>query len=103
MIIALLILVPIAGVTGWAFSQFRPSNAERKTVLRFNLGALGIATLLAVGWCVRTYIVMSPTVDRAWWPIISVLGVLVLFPLVLAIAAVVRNRTIFRKRKGGAS
>ncbi len=103
MIVALLILVPIAGVAIWAFFRFGPSNAERKTVLRFNLGALGVALLVAVVWCVRTYVVMSPTVDAAWWPVISALGALVLFPVVLAIAAVVRNFVIFRRREGPAS
>ena len=91
MVVALLILVPIASVAVWAFFRFGPSNTERKTVLRFNLSALGIALLLAVAWCVRTYLVMSPTVDAPWWPIISALGALALFAFVLGVAAVVRN------------
>jgi hypothetical protein len=46
---------------------------------------------------------MSPTVDAAWWPLIAALGVLVLFPLVLAVAAAVRTFIVFRSREGGAS
>jgi len=91
MVVAFLILVPIAGVAVWAFFRFGPAGAERKAVLRFNLSALGIALLLGVAWCVRTYLVMSPTVDAPWWPTISALGALALFAFVLGVAAVVRN------------
>jgi hypothetical protein len=52
MILALLIVVPIAGVAIWAFFRFSPSNAEPRTARRFNLAALSLAHLLAVAWCV---------------------------------------------------
>ena len=103
MVVALLIFVPIAGVVIWAFLRFGPSYAERKLLRRFNLAAFSIALLLAIAWCVRTYLVMSPTVDAAWWPAISVLGAIVIFPLVLVAAAVVRNVIVFRSRESRAS
>jgi ACR3 family arsenite efflux pump ArsB len=69
-------------------------------VLRFNIGALVVALVLAAGWSLRTYLVMSPTVDAAWWPIISVLGVLIIIPLVLGLAAGLRTLVLFRRSVG---
>ena len=100
MILALLVLVPIAGVVIWAFFRRSPSGAQPSTVLRFNVGALVVALALAAGWSVRTYLVMSPTVDAAWWPVISVLGALIIIPLVLGLAAALRTFVLFRRSIG---
>jgi ACR3 family arsenite efflux pump ArsB len=67
---------------------------------RFNVGALVVALAVAAGWSVRTYLVMSPTVDVAWWPVISVLGALIIIPLVLGLAAAVRSFVMFRRSVG---
>jgi hypothetical protein len=95
----LLLLVPIAGAVVWAFFHFSPS-APRPAILRFNLAATILALALAIAWSVRTYWVMSPTADAPWWPIISFLGALVVIPLVLALAAAVRNLVLFRRGHG---
>ena len=100
MIVALLVLVPIAGVVVWAFFRRSPSGAQSRMVLRFNVGALVVALALAAGWSVRTYLVMSPTVDAPWWPVISVLGALIVIPLVLGLAAALRSFVLFRRRVG---
>lgn len=97
MIAALLILLPVVGVVAWAFFRFAPIHADGKAVLRFNLLSLTVALLLAAAWSVRTHLVMSPTVDSAWWPVISVLGSLIIVPLVLALAAILRNFVMFRR------
>lgn len=100
MIVALLVLVPIAGVVIWAFFRPSPSGAQSRMVLRFNIGALVIALALAGGWSVRMYLVMSPTVDAAWWPVISILGALIIIPLVLGLAAALRSFVLFRRSIG---
>ena len=100
MIAALLILVPIAGVVVWTFFRLSPSGAQSRTIARFNIGALVIALALAAGWSVRTYLVMSPTVDAAWWPVISVLGTLIIIPLVLGVAAALRTFVLSRRSFG---
>lgn len=97
MIMALLILVPVVGVTAWAFFRFSPAHAERRRVLQFNVVSVIVALAIAGAWTVRTYLVMSPTVDSAWWPVISVLGALVAIPLVLVLAAILRNLLVFRR------
>ena len=100
MIAALLILLPAVGVVGWAFFRFAPVHPDRKAVRRFNLVSLTAALLLAAAWSVRTYVVMSPTVDSAWWPVISLLGALTIVSLVLGLAAILRNLVVFRSDAG---
>jgi hypothetical protein len=100
MLLALLILLPITGIAIWAFLRFGPAHAERMPLRRFNLAAVSAGLLLAIAWCVRTYLVMSPTVDAGWWPVIAALGALALFSLVLAVAALARNFIVFRSREG---
>ena len=101
MVAALLILVPVVAVVAWAFFRFSPDHAERKRVLVFNVASLIVALAIAAAWTVRTYLAMSPTVDSAWWPVISVLGALVVIPLVLALAAIVRHFLVFRRGAAG--
>lgn len=96
MIVALIILLPLLGVVAWAFFRFTPIHADRGKVLRFNRWSLAVALLLAVAWSVRTYLVMTPSVDSGWWPVISVLGALIIVPLVLALAAILRNFVLYR-------
>jgi hypothetical protein len=98
---ALLILVPVVAVVGWAFFRFSPTHADRRRVLLLNIASLIVALAMAAAWTVRTYVVMSPTVDSAWWPVISVLGALVVIPLVLALAAIVRNFLVFPREAQG--
>lgn len=97
MIAALLILLPVVGVVGWAFFRSAPIHADQKAVLRFNLFSLAVALLFAAAWTVRTYLVMSPGVDSAWWPVIAVLGGLIIIPLVLALTGILRNFVVFRR------
>jgi hypothetical protein len=91
MIVALFVLVPIAGMTIWAFFRYAPARGQPRALRRFNSGAVVAAFLIAAAWSVRTYIVMSPTEDAAWWPVISLLGALAIVPVVLGIAAVIRT------------
>jgi len=95
-----LILVPLVAVVGWAFFRLTPVHADRRTVLRFNVGTLALSAMLAVVWCVRTYVVMSPTEDSGWWPVISVLGAVVIITLVLALAAILRTVVVSRRGAG---
>ena len=100
MIAALFILLPAVAVVGWAFVRFAPIHSDRKAVLRFNLVSLTVAVLLAAAWSVRTYVVMSRTADSAWWPVIAVLGALAIVPVVLGVAAILRNLVVFRRGTG---
>lgn len=98
MITSLLILLPLLAASLYAFFRFAPSHADNRAVRRFNVLSFAIAVLLAVAWVIRTYVVMTPTVDSAWWPVISLLGALFILPTTLAVAAIARNFVVFRQR-----
>lgn len=91
MIVALVVLILIAGLVIWAFFRFSPPGAPPRTALPFNVGALVVALALAAAWSVRTYLVMAATVDAPWWPVISLLGALLIIPSVLGLAALLRK------------
>ncbi len=101
MVAALLILVPVLALAAWAFFRFAPAHAECKRLFFFNIASLIVALAIAAAWTVRTYLVMSSTVDSPWWPVISALGALVVIPLVLTLAAIVRNFLVFRRGAAG--
>ena len=101
MVFALVIVIPVVVIAVWAFFRFSPAHADQKRVFLFNVASLLVTLAAAAGWTLRTYLVMSSTVDGAWWPIISFLGILVLITLVLALAGFMRNFIVFRRRLGG--
>lgn len=90
--------MPLLALAVWMFVRLVPVHADRTAMRRFNVLSLAVTVLLAVAWSVRTYIVMSSTVDSDWWPVISLLGTLAIVPVTLAIAFVARNFVVFRER-----
>jgi glucose-6-phosphate-specific signal transduction histidine kinase len=100
-ITALLILVPVVAIATWAFLRYSRRRGDGQAIRWINLTSLAAALLLAVAWSVRTYAVMSATIDAPWWPIISLLGALVIIPLVLGVAGVVRHVVRGRRRGAG--
>ena len=89
MILALLVLFPLLAISAWVFYRFTPSAIEGD-VQRYNGTAVLVGALLCVGWSVRTYFQMVGTVDRSWWPVVSALGSMAIFPVWLILAAVLR-------------
>jgi len=89
MILALLALVPLLAFSAWVFYRFTPSALEGD-VQRHNGTAVLVGALPCVGWSVRTYFQMVRTVDRAWWPVVSALGAMAIFPVWLILAGVLR-------------
>ncbi len=87
--LALLVLIPLLVFSLWAFFHFTPPTTGRGARL-FNLSAIVVGALLCVGWSVRTYFQMAGTVDRAWWPVVSALGSMAIFPVWLILAGVLR-------------
>lgn len=88
--LALLILIPLLVFSLWAFFHFTPSTTGRGARL-FNGSAIVVGALLCVGWSARTYFQMVGTVDRPWWPVVSALGSMAIFPVWLLLAGVIRG------------
>ncbi len=96
MILALIVLVPILLLSIWAFFKFSPKVEGRRGVLLFNLSVLVVGLLLCAFLTLKVYASMGNGPDRAWWPVLSALGSLVVFPMVLLLGGLVRNRLVFR-------
>ena len=99
MILALLILVPVLLLTLWAFFHLSPKRGDRRKVIGFNLGVLILGLAMCGLVTFNVYTDMSSGSDRAWWPVISGLYSLVLFPAVLFLGGLVRNFVLFRVRE----
>lgn len=91
MIIALILLVPICLIVLWFFFKSSPKNQDKQaTILKFNVITV-FAAILSCAWLtISTYSAMIDTSDRAWWPVLSGLGSLILVPAVLLVGAFIR-------------
>ncbi len=96
MILALSIEVPLLLFTLWLFVKFSPSGVERKRLYLFNTLVFVVAVILCGALTLKIYSVMADSLDEAWWPMLSVLGSLVVLPLCLAIGGLIRNYLVFR-------
>ena len=100
MILSLVVLVPSLVFSAWVFYRFTPSAIEGD-VQRYNGTAVLVGALLCVGWSVRTYFQMAGTVDRAWWPLVSALGAMAIFPVWLTLAGVLRSVIFLNRHSPG--
>ncbi len=96
MIFVFIVLVPILLISFWAFIRLSPKVGDRQGVLVFNLCVLVVGSLLCALLTLKIYSSMAAGPDRACWPILSVLGTLVVFPVVLLAGGLVRNGLVFR-------
>ena len=97
MILALIVLIPFCGAALWAFFRFSPQDEEKKkAILIYNWIVILINILLCLGYTYRAYSSMINSVDRAWWPILSILGSLFICAISLFVGAIIR-KFIFRK------
>ena len=102
MISALMILIPLCMVALWVFFRFSSKDKNRmRLVILYNSAVILIAALLCAIFSYRTYMTMINSVDSGWWPILSILGSLFIFSVVLLIGAISRI-FIFKKKSGNA-
>lgn len=97
MIAALIFLVPL-GMTGlFLFFHFSPKDQYKtQSIKRFNVLVIIINILSCAIYSYRTYLTMIGTTDRAWWPVLAVLGSLFIFSAILFLGTFIRF-IIFKK------
>lgn len=96
MVFALLVLVPILVVAAWAFLWSSPRVGNPRGVARFNVGVLMVGVMGCGVLTMKVHRDMAAGPDRPWWPVISALYSLALFPAVLLVGGLVRNLLVFR-------
>ena len=99
MVISFILLVPTTIFALLFFIKSSPKALSiQSSVLKFNVITIAAAILSCALLTYSTYRSMVDTVDRAWWPAISSLGSLILFPTLLLVGAFIRM-IAFRKLK----
>lgn len=99
MALSLVILGSISILAAWAFFRFSPRVAARQGVLLYNAGVFVLAAILCSALTVGLYVSMSGGQDQGWWPVLSLLGSLVIFTLCLLVGGLIRNFLVFRRHK----
>ena len=102
MILALIILAPLVILALWQFIKLSPEGVEKRKVRFYNSVVLLVGVLLCGLLTLNVYENMAGGSDRAWWPVLSVLGSLVVFPVCLMVGGIIRNYLVFRTPKTGA-
>ena len=96
MILALAILVSVLLLSVWLFFRLSPKDAAKMGVTLYNACVLIVGVLSCGALTFGLHSTLADTMDRPWWPILSVLGSLVAFSLCLVVGGVVRNLLLFR-------
>ena len=96
MALLLLILGPISILAAWAYFRLSPKVAARQGLLLYNAGVFVLAGILCSALTVALYASMSGGPDQGWWPVLSLLGSLVIFVLCLLMGGLIRNFLVFR-------
>jgi len=98
MIVSLIILVPLLIVALVIFFRSSPKHATQKSVNLYNTIIIHLAVMVCGFHTYRTYSVMINTNDSGWWPILSIIGSLFFFSVILILGVLIRNFIIFRKK-----
>jgi hypothetical protein len=101
MIISLLILLPLALLALWFFTKSSPRGDGKGGVFLFNALVLAASVLFCGALTLKVYAMLAGGPDRAWWPVLSVLGSLLLFSACLTLGGLIRNLIVFPPRGTG--
>ena len=99
MALLLVILGPISILAAWVYFRLSPKVAARQGLLLYNAGVFLVAGILCSALTVGLYASMSGGPDEGWWPVLSLLGSLLIFTLCLLVGGLIRNLLVFRRRK----
>ena len=98
MIISLSALILLCFIIVWIFLKSSPSiQGQQRALLNFNLSSVFVAVFPCVLLTYFTYISLVDTVDRAWWPVLSGLGSVLIISVVL-LGGVILRMIVFRER-----
>ena len=93
MIVALLLLLPVAGISVWIYVRTRPLPQPGNA--RYLLVFDGIVLLCVIAACAMELLyfkqAMENTVDRGWWPVLTGLAWLGTVPALLLFGGLLRK------------
>lgn len=94
----LIVLIPILAFSVWAFFWFTPSRSSQR-IAWYNAAVIvaGVSVCAAFSLWLRSQMIEGT--DFGWWPVLAVLGSLVVFPTWLLFGGCLRNFVFFRQRR----
>ena len=92
------IVIPIFLLVTVLFFWFSPNSALRKQVRLYNTISVLCAATISGGYVLYLKLAMEAGSDFGWWPVVSLLASMVISSFVLAVAGLVRNFIVFRRR-----
>lgn len=87
---------PVVAISIWLYLKFSPPNTTLQSRAGFELIVLLAVILGCATASYYSYSTVGQSIDRPWWPVIAMFYCLLLFPVVLIIAGVIR-RLVYRQ------
>ncbi len=91
MIVAFAILLPVLGISLWAYFRFRPAGIAVSRLRRFDAFVVGFTAVLCLAVAAYLRNDMAGGPDSAWWPVVAAIYWLVIFPVCLVAGGVIRH------------
>jgi O-antigen/teichoic acid export membrane protein len=99
MVVLLAILIPFLCFVLWLYYKFTPKHTDKKSLRIYNLIVMLLAFLSCLFVSLHFYNTTGQSVDSAWWPILALMGSLLLFPSIVFIGGIIRNFFMFKQNK----
>ena len=99
MIVLLVILLPLIIITLRVYLKSTPKHIDHRKRIIFNSIIFSLSIIVCLTVFLYSYLTTGQSVDRAWWPILAVLGSLFMFEIVLIAGGLFRNLIIFRNNR----
>ena len=91
MILSAVMLIPFLIIAVYLFLKLYPKNIPSKFIKTYNCAVLAGAVLFCGIIVLYFYKTTGQSVDKAWWPVLSVLSCLFVFPSTLLAGIIIRS------------
>ena len=100
MIIALFTLVPFNILVVWAYKRYWPAQVSAVAKMRYDMTVFSLAVIFCFSVTLHFFMALDKSsADRAWWPMLSFIASLVIFPVTVTVGGLLRNMVLFKSDK----
>lgn len=99
MLVLLMSIVPLNGLSLWAFMRFRPDERQARGAGWFNTATFVIAPVLCALFSFWVHNRLNGQIENQWLPFFAALAWPAAFPVLLAFAALLRNFVFFPRQR----
>ena len=96
MIIAFFTLVPFNVLVVWAYKRFWPAHVPAVAKMRYDMTVFSLAVIFCFSVTFHFFMALQESNDRAWWPMLSFIASLVIFPVTVTVGGLLRNMVLFK-------